>query len=128
MQDFISIPLGEFGYEGAIAMSKPSFRRLNDAKNAISNVTKLSTVNGQAVVEKTNIGDIEIIGVLAYIRSAPFPPTLEGFLKFCDTLDNAEVGAAQRLWNKMVETVKKVDEGETSPFADSQDQEKESSA
>lgn len=128
MQDFISIPLGEFGYEGAIAMSKPSFRRLNDAKNAVSNVTKLRNVDGQAVIEKTNIGDIEIIGVLAYIRSAPFPPTLEGFLGFCDTLDNAEIGAAQRLWNKMAETAKRIDEGETSPFVDSQTQEKGSSA
>lgn len=127
MQDYISIPLGEYGFDGAIDMGKPSFRKINDMKNAISNVTKLRTANGQAVIDRTNIGDIEIIGNLAYVRSAPFPLTLDGFLDFCDILDYKEIGSAQRLWDKICETVKTIDGGVTSPFADSQTPEKESS-
>lgn len=128
MQDYISIPLGEYGFDGAIEMAKPSFRKVNDMKNAISNVTRMRASNGQTVVERTNIGDIEIIGTLSYVRSAPFPVNLEGFLDFCDVLDHKSVGSAQRLWDKMLETVKAIDEGGTSPFAGSPTQETGSSA
>lgn len=128
MQDFVSIPLGEYGFDGAIEMGKPSFRKLNDMKNAISNTTRMRTSGGQAVIEKTNIGDIEIIGNLSYIRSAPFPITLEGFLDFCDALDYKSLGSAEKLWDRICETVKMIEEGGTSPFADSQTQETGSSA
>lgn len=128
MQDFINIPLGEFGFDGAVTMSKPTFRRVNDARNAISNVTKLRRDGNANVIERTNIGDIAIINVLAYVRTSPFPQTLEGFLNFCDILDEADVGSAQKLWEKMSDAVEKIEAGETSPFAGSQTQEKESSA
>lgn len=128
MQDFISIPLGEFGYDGAVTMSKPTFRRTNDARNAISNVTKLRREGNANVIEKTNIGDIAIINVLAYVRSSPFPPTLDGFLDFCDMLDNANIGSAQKLWDKMSDAVEHIEAGDTSPFVDSPTQVKENSA
>jgi hypothetical protein len=128
MQDFINIPLGEFGFDGAVTMSKPTFRRVNEARNAISNVTKLRRDGTANVIERTNIGDIAIINVLAYVRTSPFPPTLEGFLDFCDVLDDASIGSAQKLWDRMSDAVEKIEAGDTSPFADSPTQEKESSA
>lgn len=126
----IEIDLAEFGGSGIMEMSTPTLRRITAMRNAIGDCTQMSQVSGSdgVVIDRTRLGDVEIISTLAYVRKAPFRATLDGFLEYGDTLDDKSVGSAQALYNKMVSTVKEIDKGEGSPFVPSPAAEKGTSA
>lgn len=116
-----TIDLTDFGAPGqTLAVSAPTFGRKVRAKNARTMGAKVSRNGGETVVSDLGAADQEIISLLAFVEAAPFQPTLQSFLAFMDRLDDAKKGNADRLYDELVLTVKKVMEGEDGPFADSQ--------
>lgn len=109
------IDLEKYGVEGQIVLGAPTFRTQNTFKNEFM---KLMTVSQSGDISDLPGGDLEILSMLVYVRSAPFKPTVEGFLRFCDTLDGFEVGRAERLYDELCEAKKVYDEGSEriSPF------------
>ena len=110
----ISIDLTEYGMEGAIEMRKPSLRRQNEFKNAVSKYIRVSQDRQLSVTETIPMGDLEILMTLQYISKAPFAVTLEGFLEYTDGM---EPECAVALMDRMGECVKEIDE--SSPFVGS---------
>lgn len=124
MADTILIDLVEFNKTGIIEMGRPSQRNKTMMQNALGNCSRTHMERGVPVVDETRIGDAEIIQTLVYVRKAPFNNTLKDFLAYCDTM---EPGVDTDLFDKMLETRRIIETGQTSPFADSQGAETESS-
>jgi hypothetical protein len=124
----ITIDMSEFGAEGTIIMTFPSLRRQAMMKNALGNCAKIEVVNGENVVKETNLGDVEIVEVLGFVAKAPFPTDLKGFYAFCDRMDERDLGSASRMFEAMTKAKNAIQEGEVSPFADSQEAETSNSA
>lgn len=123
-----TIDLIEYGVAGEpITISAPTFGRKVRAKNARTMSAKVSRNGGETTVSELGAADQEIISILAFVESAPFQPTLQSFLAFMDRLDGVKKGNADRLYDELVLTVRKVMEGEDGPFADSQPAETASS-
>jgi hypothetical protein len=78
-------------------------------------------------IMKDNIplGDMEIAMAMSYIRSAPFPTTVNGFLDYCDTIDD-NGGDSAALLEAIQKAMLEIDDD--SPLSDSPSAETESSA
>lgn len=127
-ESIYTIDLTEFGMPGqSVAVSAPTFGRKVRAKNARTMSAKVSRSGGETTVSELGAADQEIISIMAFIESAPFQPTLRSFLDFMDGLDAVKKGNADRLYDELVLTVKKLMEEEDGPFADSQPAETASS-
>ena len=112
--DSIVIDLEQYGGKGEIVMAAPSLRRMSWLKNQVGKHAKFSPHGGMT---DADVGDIEILNVLVYVRTAPFPVDLNAFYSFCDSLDDAKPGNSVELFNKMTEAMKSITEGATSPLA-----------
>lgn len=123
----IEIDLNDYGTEGKVILAPPSLRKLTMTKNMLAKCTKSRSVNGQIVMDEALVGDSEIVQVLQYVRTSPFPQTVEGVLSFTDKLDDIEYGNGERFWNDVIRGAEAIEKGEVSPFVDSQVQETPSS-
>ena len=123
----IEIDLNDYGTEGKVILAPPSLRKQVMMKNMLAKCTKSRSVNGQIVMDEALVGDSEIVQFLQYIRTSPFPQTVEGVLSFTDKLDDIEYGNGERFWQAVMEGAEKIEKGLVSPFADSQAQETPSS-
>ena len=107
------IELGEYGTDGRIVMAPPTFRKRiqfqNDSRKELPS------------------GDMAIRMILLYVKEAPFEPTQDGYLDFCDMLDERNLGAAKDLFTRMEAIAVSLEKGEMSPFAPSPSQETASS-
>ena len=113
----LKIDLEEYGMpEKTIEMGLPSFRRKVEYRNEIGRMIRLSS-GGTA--DNIPIGDMAILKVLKYVNEAHFKTTLDGFMSFCDRLDQREVGTADRLFEAMQEAANSLEKGENSPFVPS---------
>jgi len=127
MQQMTKIDMTEFGMVGEVVLAPPSLRKTVEMKNALGNCTKTHLVDGKPVVDETRLGDVDIIMMLAYIRSAPFKTDLGGFLHYCDLLDEKELGTAQKFYDRLSALTNVYRDGAKSPFVNSQAQATESS-
>ena len=106
INDIIIIELEPFGGEGIIKLSKPTFRRAQQMKNELGRSMGASVnARGEGSMGEALLGDIEIIRLMAYVKSAPFSADLDSFLGFCDGLDEKRNGAASELFDLMKEKV-----------------------
>lgn len=128
IQQLTRMDMTEFGMVGEVILGPPSFRKKAEMRNALGNCTKTHMVDGTAVVDETSLGYVDIIMNLVYIRSAPFRTDLEGFLHYCDLMDEKEIGTAQKFYDKLCMMITPYKDGAKSPFVDSQVQETENSA
>lgn len=120
IQQLMKMDMTEFGMVGEIILGPPTFRKNAEMRNALGNCTKTHLVDGKPVVDETSLGYVDIIMNLVYIRSAPFKTDLEGFLHYCDLLDEKETGLAQKFYDRLCQMVTPYKEGAKSPFVDSQ--------
>ena len=126
----IPIDLEQYGLSGTLIMGLPSLRKKAMLKNALGNCAVIEIVNGERVVKETRLGDSEVVELLAFVARAPatFGQTLESFYNMCDRMDEKDFGSAERLFEAMTAAKIKLQEGECSPFADSQEAGTERSA
>lgn len=112
INDVIRIDLAPFGGEGAIELSRPTLRRKQLMKNALGKSMGATIDNdGRGTLSKdASLGDIELIKAMAYIKSAPFSADMESFLKYCDRLDDARLGAADELFSLIQEKITELEE------------------
>ena len=127
IQQMTKIDLTEFGMSGEIILGNPTLRKTVEMKNALGNCTKTHIVDGKPVVDETSLGDVDIIIMMSYVRSAPFKADLKGFLNYCDVMDNKEMGSAQRLYDRLSALTEVYRAGAKSPFVSSQGQANENS-
>ena len=122
-----TIGLERYGVEGQIVLSAPGLRRMNEMKNAVGKSATISRVGGEVTLENALQGDLELLSILVYVEKAPFRPTVEGFLAFCDKLDERNNGDSLVLFEEMKEKVGLIDERSASPLADCPSQETQNS-
>lgn len=102
------IALCDFGGEGVIEVAPPTLSKKVALKNELGKRARMKIVDGEQTLLYDDIGDVEVLKALAYVRSAPFPVTLRGFLSYCDKLDEVKNGNGEALFvalNKAVEEV-----------------------
>ena len=128
IQQLMKIDMAEFGMVGEIILGPPTLRKTIEMKNAMGNCTRTHLVDGKPVIDDTLLGDVDVIIMLSYVRSAPFKVTLDGFLHYCDLLDEREIGLGQKFYDKLAVMIEPYKEGAKSPFVNSQDQATENSA
>lgn len=119
----VTIDLGEYGLPGQqIVMSAPSVSRMTRLKNAMSSSSSIRRRNADISLEDLQKGDLDIMGVLVYVESAPFDTTVRSFLDFCDEMYARKRGSDSQLLAAMEETAHKIDTGEVaSPLENSAD-------
>lgn len=106
INDIIIIELEPFGGEGVVKLSKPTFRRAQQMKNELGRSMGASVnTRGEGTMKEALLGDIEVIKMLAYVKSAPFSANIDNFFDFCDRLDEKRNGAASELFELMKEKV-----------------------
>lgn len=122
MNDIKTIDMGKYGQAGTIEICKPSMRKLNMMKNALGKCTETKQVNGQTVVTDIKVGDAALIRTLSYVKRAPFSTELDGFLTYCDMMDEADLGSAERMVNDIDAVIEEL-KAAVSPLGNSQEAE-----
>lgn len=118
IQGNISIDLKEFGGAGQVVLAPLSLRRQTELANALGSVN-VGEYGGISPVN-VKLGDLSMIKVLVYVKSAPFSTKLddlEPFFDYCDKLDEKQPGASTRLWEKLSSVVSELEGRSTHPFA-----------
>lgn len=122
MNKIKTLNLEDYGQVGLVEISVPSLRKRVMRDNALGNCTDTKIVDGKPVISEYRVGDAAIIKVLAYVRRAPFPTDLKGFLTYCDKMDENDLGSAERLLEDIEKAALEI-EGEETPLAGSQEAE-----
>lgn len=118
----ITIDLSEYGSNGLIVMGPLTFRRDAEMKNNIGKCTHYSTDANDLKFTYSDVGDVSIYRVLAYVIRAPFDfHSKSAFLNFMDGIDSTDIGMGQKLFDRMKDAVKDIQEGKVSPFVQSED-------
>lgn len=106
----ITLTLEEYGAEGVVEISFPTFRRRRELNNKLGpyykgGITSNGHVNAHKMMDDLKLGDVEILQTLLFVRSAPFPLDVEGFTTFCDTLDEKNLGAGIALYEDIKKSI-----------------------
>lgn len=114
----VEMDLSKYGAEGKVVVGPLTFRRTKESQNAVTCALRR---NGgtELSISDLNLGDVETITKLAYIRSAPFSTDLSdlsGFYDWTDMLDEKRIGSAQEFYDDLDEAIKKVESGEAHPL------------
>lgn len=114
----ITMDLAEYGAEGQIVLGPLRFSRRNEFDNSMSDSIRV-TPQGKLTVGQVQLGDMDILSNLAYVREAPFYTGLDKgtkpFLDYMDGLDEKGVDA-QRVWTDLKANVGRIINGETHPL------------
>lgn len=114
----ITIDLNDLGFSEPVIMGPMSFRKRQMLKNYLGSISKKDE-NGTDL-DLGHSGDIETAVALAYIRSAPFDTSIDGFLNKCDELDERLPGAGSELFRRISEAAAEIGGGkDLSPFVSS---------
>ena len=124
----VLIDLKKYGGEGFLEMMFPPLSRSAEMDNIIAGMLVKMDENGNVVRNPSGNAEAILLKVLCYVESGPFERTKESFYAYTDKLDSIRRGNGQGLYNEMLEAIKRIDEGETSPSADSPVAESGSSA
>lgn len=111
----LMMDLSEYGVDGHIVFAKPTFRKLNEMKNQSASYIKFEMKRSGSTDATIASGDLEIMNLLTYVKSAPFRMDVEGFLTFMDRVD--EVGGdTEMLYAAMNDMADAVCKEVRSPF------------
>ena len=102
------IDLAAYGGEGFVEVGPSTLAMKVKLKNELGKRAKMKVVDGEQILVYDDIGDVEIIKTLAFVRSAPFPCTLKGFLDYCDKLDAIKIGNGEALLNAIDAAIEEV--------------------
>ena len=127
-EESILIDLREYGGEGFVEMMYPPYSRIRQTDNIVTGLMLKVDKDGNVSRDMSGKADAILIKTLSYVESAPFDRTIDSFLAYTDELDRKKRRNGERLFKAMTAAVEKIDEGETSPSADSPAAENESSA
>lgn len=108
MDESKSIDLAPFGGEGTVEIGPPTLSMKVKLKNELGKRARMRMVDGENTLIYDDIGDVEVLKTLTYVRSAPFPKTLPGFLSYCDKLDEKKCGMGEALFTAMNKAVEEV--------------------
>ena len=113
----ITVDLTKYGLTGEVVMAPPSPRREAWFKNQSMKHTKVDPRTGRPDLTTADVGDIEVLQILTYVKSAPFPKDkLEDYYAYCDKLDDDHPGLSMKIHKELAEAYKKIHAGETSPL------------
>lgn len=113
----ITIDLTEFGLTGEVVMAPPTPRRDAWNRNQAMKHAKIDPRTGRPDLSSADIGDIEVIQLLTYVKSAPFPINkLEEYYDYCDKVDEEHPGVSMKIQKRIKEAYTKLSAGETSPL------------
>lgn len=113
----ITIDLTEFGLTGEIVMAVPSPRRDAWCKNQSMKHATIDPRTGRPDPTHSDVGDIEVLHILTFVKSAPFPiDRLESYYDYCDELDETNPGVAMKIQSAMLEAYLTLSKGEKSPL------------
>lgn len=113
----IVIDLTAYGLTGEIVMVPPSPRREAWLKNQSMKHSKIDPHTGRPDIATSDIGDIEVLKIMSFIKSAPFPiDKLDGYYDYCDKIDEEQPGVSRKIHKALAEASVKLDMGETSPL------------
>lgn len=121
-----TIDLAEYGGEGMLEMGKPGFRRTTEIKNEMSRRMRITKQEDGTSMDGLLQGDLEVLSVLLYVRSAPFTCTIDGFMRYTDRIESKDPSYGTALFARMQEVMREL-EGRPSPSADSREAETASS-
>lgn len=108
----IELDMTKYGGKGIIALSLPTARNQVWMRNLIGNDVDLTNADR---AKPQNVGDIELVYVLAHIKSAPFAQrSIDAFYDYCDVLDEAQYGASAQMYQDMIQAVSQL--GDASPL------------
>lgn len=116
----VSIDMAEFGQEGIVRVAAPTFRKRMEFTNDVSQRLNVEQRKQGIEVKNLPIGDWNILQRMLYIREAPFPTSLDGFLAYTDRMDSEHPGSADAFWEVLGEAIQSIDEGTSSPLEPSQ--------
>lgn len=110
----IELDMAEYGGRSGdvVVMAPPSARAQIRLKNEAGR--RMGMTAGRGVPDEKPIadaGDLEVLMILAYVKKAPFEPTLNAFFDYCDTLADG----GNLLLKTMAETSAKLQDGSSSP-------------
>lgn len=130
LQNPIIINLDKYGEEGYVAMGYPSLRKIKLAEQTASSMMLSFDKNGKPSVDASKALEADLlVKILVYIEEAPFRlMDADAFFEFTDAIDAKHRGAGQEFYDELVEAVKRINNGETSPSANSQEAETAGSA
>lgn len=114
----IRIDMSRYGMTGEVVVREPRLSRRRKAENAIGRISGLG-INREVDLSKTSVGDMNTIMTLMFVDSAPFPLDLDdlnGFYAYCDRMDDADRGSADRFWDDLCKAVADVTEGRVDPL------------
>lgn len=108
MDDTKVVNLADFGGEGYVEVGKQSLTMKVRLKNELGKRAKVKVVDNEQILVYDDMGDVQIIKALSFVRSAPFPCTLKGFLDYCDKLDEIKVGNGEALLKAIEDAAQEV--------------------
>lgn len=114
----IQLDMKKYGMDGIAVVREPRRTRRVEAANAVGRLSGIG-VYKEVDLSKTMVGDIDTIGALMFVESAPFPTDLmdlSGFYAYCDEMDDKEIGSADRFWEDLCDAVTEVSEGRVDPL------------
>ncbi len=130
LQKSLIIDLNKYGIEGYVSVGYPTLRKLRLAEQMASSKMIQFDKNGKPSVDSAKALEADLmVKVLVYIEEAPFElMSSEAFFDFTDKMDAIRRGAGQEFFEELADTVAKVNAGDTSPSASSQEAETVGSA
>lgn len=116
----IIVDLADYGMTGEIILEPLTCRRSIELKNNLGRTIHYSGSPENPRIDYQDLGDIQVYSLLAYITEAPFPIKLDSFKNFLDRADAVSFGNGERIMERIQAEVKRIKDGELSPFASSE--------
>lgn len=124
----ILIDLSKYGGEGFLEMMYPPYSRIAETDNLVAGIMLKIGEDGNIIRNMAGKADAVLLKTLCYVETGPFERTKESFFEYTDKLDAVKRGNGEKLYNDMLAAIKEIDDGVTSPSADSPAAESGSSA
>lgn len=117
--DRIVIPLSTYGAEGEVILSYPGYKKAQLAE-AKSMALAVKYVDGKEQIDLERGYFAALEKAAHFVESAPIKITgYDSLLDLLDMVDRKQRGAGDKLTEEILKAVKKITDGDTSPFAES---------
>lgn len=104
-----TISLEKYGQQGEVVIATPGITDRNWEEDMMGNVATTRNEKGEFVVSGPNIGTLQFIHVLSFVRSAPFERSYGALVAFLDQMDEVDFGSAQEFWDELSAAVSELE-------------------